>query len=86
MESIWSQTCRFRQREALPGDMKTDVAVIGAGMAGILIASALQEAGRQVIVLEAERIVKDNCKLDFLGRVNGTVITPEALLGKLEEV
>lgn len=56
MESIWSQTCRFRQREALPGDMKTDVAVIGAGMAGILIASALQEAGRQVIVLEAERI------------------------------
>ena len=56
MESIWSQTCRFRQREALPGDMKTDVAVIGAGMAGILIASALQEAGRQVIVLEAKRI------------------------------
>ena len=38
------------------------------------------------IVLEAERIVKDNCKLDFLGRVNGTVITPEDLLGKLEEV
>ena len=56
MESIWSQTCRLRQREALPGDMKTDIAVIGAGMAGILIASALQEAGRRVIVLEAERI------------------------------
>ena len=56
MESIWSQTCRLRQREALPGDMKTDIAVIGAGMAGILIASALQEAGRRVVVLEAERI------------------------------
>ena len=56
MESIWSQTCRLRQREALPGDMKTDIAVIGAGMAGILIASALQESGRQVVVLEAERI------------------------------
>ena len=56
MESIWSQTCQLRQREALPGDLKTDIAVIGAGMAGILIASALQEAGRQVIVLEAERI------------------------------
>lgn len=56
MESIWSQTCQFRQREALPGDMKTDIAVIGAGMAGILIASALQEAGRQVVVLEAQRI------------------------------
>ena len=56
MESIWSQTCRLRQREALPGDMKTDIAVIGAGMAGTLIASALQEAGRRVVVLEAERI------------------------------
>ena len=56
MKSIWSQTCRLRQREALPGDMKTDIAVIGAGMAGILVASALQEAGRRVVVLEAKRI------------------------------
>ena len=56
MESIWSQTCRLRRREALPGDLQTDIAVIGAGMAGVLIASALQEAGRRVIVLEAERI------------------------------
>ena len=37
------------------------------------------------IVLEAERIVKNNCELDFIGRVNGTVITPEDLLEKLEE-
>ena len=56
MESIWSQTCQFRQREALPGDMQTDIAVIGAGMAGVLIASALQETGRRVVVLEAQRI------------------------------
>ena len=56
MESIWSQTCQFRQREALPGDLKTDIAVIGAGMAGVLIASALQETGRRVVVLEAQRI------------------------------
>lgn len=56
MESIWSQTCAIPQRDALPGDIQTEVAVIGAGMAGILIASALQEAGKQVIVLEAERV------------------------------
>ena len=37
------------------------------------------------IVLEAERVVKNNCELDFIGRVNGTVITPEDLLEKLEE-
>lgn len=38
------------------GDTTSEIAVIGAGMAGILIASALQSAGRQVIVLDADRI------------------------------
>lgn len=56
MESIWSESCQIRQRESLPGDAKTEIAVIGAGMAGVLIASALQAAGHRVIVLEADRI------------------------------
>ncbi len=56
MESIWSQTCEIARREPLPGDMKAEIAVIGAGMAGILIAAALQEAGHQVVVLESRRI------------------------------
>ena len=56
MESIWSQTCELARRDPLPGDMKTEIAVIGAGMAGILIASALQEAGHRVVVLESRRI------------------------------
>ena len=57
MESIWSQTCQIEERPPLPGDAETEVAVIGAGMAGVLIASALQEAGKRVAVLEADRIV-----------------------------
>lgn len=56
MESIWAKTCEIPPRESLPGDLTTQVAVIGAGMAGVLIAAALQESGYQVTVLEAARI------------------------------
>ena len=56
MESIWTKTCAIPPREALRGDVETEIAVIGAGMAGILIAAALQKEGRRVVVLEANRI------------------------------
>ena len=56
MESIWTKTCRIPKREPLQRDKNTEVAVIGAGMAGILIAYQLQKAGKQVILLEANRI------------------------------
>ena len=56
MESIWSKTCSFAEREPLQGDITADVAVIGAGLCGVLIADALQRSGCQVVVLEATRI------------------------------
>lgn len=56
MDSIWTKTCTIPKRTSLQKDIKTEVAVIGAGMAGILIAYQLQKAGKQVIVLEANRI------------------------------
>ena len=56
MESIWSESCCFKEREQLCGDFQAEIAVIGAGIAGLLTASALQKAGRQVVVLEANRI------------------------------
>ena len=56
MDSIWSRTCHIPRREKLRGEVRSQAAVIGAGMAGILIASALQEAGLEVKVLEARRI------------------------------
>ena len=56
MESIWSQSCEIRAREPLGGNAETEIAVIGGGMAGILTAAALREAGRRVLVLEANRI------------------------------
>lgn len=56
MESIWAQSCSIPERERLSGDLETDVAVIGGGMAGILTAFFLQKEGCRVVVLEAKRI------------------------------
>lgn len=55
MESIWWKDVSFPRREPLSGDIKTEIAVVGAGMAGILTAWLLQQAGRQVVVLESGR-------------------------------
>lgn len=55
MNSIWSDA-GIARRNSLPGDTETEVAVIGGGMAGILTAYYLQKKGKQVIVLEADRI------------------------------
>lgn len=56
MESIWSKSCQIRKRDRLTGDLETEVAVIGAGMAGVLTAYQLQKAGKRVAVLEADRV------------------------------
>ena len=56
MESIWTENCQLKERKPLSGDIKAEIAVIGAGIAGLLTASALQKAGYQVVVLEANRI------------------------------
>ncbi len=56
MASIWWETCEMERRAPLGEDIRTQVAVIGGGMAGVLIARALQEAGKQVVVLEANRV------------------------------
>lgn len=56
MESIWSKTFEIKQCPPLEGDIQADVAVIGAGMAGILTAWQLERAGVHAVVLEADRI------------------------------
>jgi len=56
LESIWSATASLKQWDPLREDIQTDVLVIGGGMAGILCAHALQNAGRQVVVAEGRRV------------------------------
>lgn len=56
MESLWCRTAEKHERESLSGDITVDAAVIGGGLAGILTAYYLMEAGLRVCVLEAERV------------------------------
>ncbi|WP_415298026.1 FAD-dependent oxidoreductase [Clostridium perfringens] len=62
MKSVWSESCKFRKREALNKDIKTDVLVIGAGIAGILTAYMLKQKGRDVVVIDAAEIASGNTK------------------------
>lgn len=56
VESIWSKSVQIPKREPLTKDIKTEVAVIGGGMAGILTAFLLKKSGIPAVVLEADRI------------------------------
>ncbi len=56
MSSIWNRTAQLSTHARLEGDIETQVAVIGGGMAGVLIADALQEKGLRVVLLEANRL------------------------------
>ena len=55
MESIWKKDTDPGAVRQLKGSLQADVVVIGAGMAGLLTAFLLKEAGRKVVVLEADR-------------------------------
>lgn len=55
-ESIWNEDITIEKREPLNDDKSVEVAIIGAGITGILTAHFLQKAGKKVAVLEADRI------------------------------
>ncbi|MBQ8519669.1 MAG: FAD-dependent oxidoreductase [Agathobacter sp.] len=56
MKSLWSETTQLPERETLVADLRVQNVVIGAGIAGVLIAYLLQEKGQEVIVLEAKEV------------------------------
>ncbi|ASY50912.1 FAD-dependent oxidoreductase [Clostridium perfringens] len=62
MKSVWSESCKFRKRDALNKDIKTDVLVIGAGIAGVLTAYMLKQKGREVVLIDAAEIASGNTK------------------------
>ncbi len=56
MESVWANVATGPEFEALDGERKTDVLIIGGGMAGLLCAHRLKEAGVDHLLVEASRI------------------------------
>lgn len=56
MKSIWHDTLPLPSYPSLPGSIRTEAAVIGGGLAGILTAYYLTRSGIQTVVLEARRI------------------------------
>ena len=56
MQSLWEQASRQTEFRRLEQDAKTEVLIIGGGMAGILCAYLLHQAGVPYILLEAETI------------------------------
>ncbi len=56
MESIWVQSAERPSFRRLKANIKTDVLIIGGGIAGILCAYSLRRAGVNCVLVEAGRI------------------------------
>lgn len=56
MESVWEKTAQKPRFDALPGNKSTDVLIVGGGIAGILCAWKLKNAGVDCLVAEAKQI------------------------------
>jgi len=58
MESIWTENTQLPSFVPLAGDIKTDVLIIGGGMAGILCAYMLKKQGTDCILIEQGRLCR----------------------------
>ena len=52
MDSIWQATSEMPHFPTLVGDLKKDAVVVGGGMAGLLTAARLRQAGLDTAVIE----------------------------------
>lgn len=57
MSSIWQKTAKLPQFPSIKGNQKTDVLIIGGGIAGILTAYYLQQQGIEYMLVEKNRIL-----------------------------
>ena len=55
-DSIWTKEVQLPEFPRLEGDLKTDVLIVGGGMAGLLLAHRLTKEGVDCTLIEADRI------------------------------
>ncbi len=56
MESVWKSTEKMPSFPKLDGDVKTDVLIVGGGLAGVLTAFMLEKVGVGYLLIEKEKI------------------------------
>ena len=56
MSSVWTQRLNQPRFPSLEGDLNTDVLIIGGGIAGLLCAHRLRQAGADCVLLEAKEL------------------------------
>lgn len=56
MESVWTEETKLPKFDCLQGDQKTDVLIIGGGIAGILCAYMLKKNNVDCVLVEANQI------------------------------
>ncbi|MBE5960439.1 MAG: FAD-dependent oxidoreductase [Lachnospiraceae bacterium] len=55
--SIWTEGVSLKKFPRLIGEVKADVAIVGAGLAGILIGYKLMKEGKNVVIVEGDRVM-----------------------------
>lgn len=56
-DSLWKSTSELPSFDALEQDIKTDVLIVGGGLAGILCGYALKNRGIDCVIVEANRVL-----------------------------
>lgn len=56
MDSLWQKTAQLPSFESLKTELKTDVLIIGGGLAGVLCAYMLERSGVDCALVEARRL------------------------------
>ena len=58
MQPLWENTVKMKDFPRLNGDIKTDVLIIGGGIAGILCGYRLRSEGVDCVIAEADKICR----------------------------